>query len=37
MAKQLIPRVTSDMLKNQPDQFCDILNKVIDAINKQSS
>lgn len=34
MAKQLIPRVTPEMLKNQPDQTTDILNRIIDAVNE---
>lgn len=34
--KQLIPRVTPEMLRNQPDQFCEILNDVINAINSQN-
>lgn len=34
MNKQLIPRVTPDMLRNQPDQTTDILNHVIDAVNE---
>ena len=33
MARQIIPRITPDMLKNLPDQACDILNRVIDKIN----
>lgn len=31
---QLIPRITSQQLREQPDQTADILNRVIDAINK---
>lgn len=30
----LIPRVTRQMLRERPDQFCETLNKVIDKINK---
>jgi hypothetical protein len=33
MAKQLIPRITPEMLKNLPDQTCEILNRVIDEVN----
>ena len=33
MAKQLIPRVQPDMIKSQPSQFCEIINRVIDYIN----
>lgn len=33
MEKQRIPRVTPDMIRNQPDQFSDILNRLIDAVN----
>jgi hypothetical protein len=33
MAKQRIPRITPTMLKNQPDQVSEILNRVIDEIN----
>ena len=33
MARQQIPRLTPDMLKNLPDQACNILNRVIDEIN----
>lgn len=31
-----IPRVTTDLLKSRPEQFCAILNRVIDEINKQN-
>ena len=34
MAKTRIPKVTPDMLRNQPDQFTAIINRVIDEINK---
>lgn len=33
MAKQLIPRVQPNMIKEQPSQFCEILNRVIDKLN----
>lgn len=33
MAKQQIPRLTPEMLKKLPDQACNIINRVIDAIN----
>lgn len=33
MEKQRIPRVTPDMIRNQPDQLSDILNRVIDILN----
>lgn len=32
--KQLIPRITPEMLRNQPDQACDTINRAIDAINE---
>jgi hypothetical protein len=35
MAKQLIPRVQPSMIKEQPSQFCEIINRVIDKINEQ--
>lgn len=31
--KQHIQRITPDMLRNQPDQVCSILNQLIEAIN----
>lgn len=34
MATQRIPKVTPIMLREQPDQFCTILNMMIDKINK---
>lgn len=34
MSKQLIPHVTPEMLRELPHQFCDTLNRVIDAINE---
>lgn len=34
MAKQQIPRLTPDMLKRLPDQACNIINRVIDEVNK---
>lgn len=33
MAKQQVPRLTPDMLRNLPDQACNILNRVIDIVN----
>lgn len=33
MAKQLIPRVTPEQLRTQPDQFCEVINRIIDRIN----
>lgn len=33
MAKQRIPKITPDMLKNFPSQTCDILNRVIEEVN----
>lgn len=29
----LIPRISPDMLRNQPDQVSDILNRLIDQVN----
>ncbi len=34
MAKQIIPRVTPTLIREQPDQLANILNRVIDAINE---
>jgi len=34
MARQLIPRVTPEMVKNFPDQFSAIINQLIDAVNE---
>ena len=34
MAKMLIPHITPDMLRHNPDQVTQILNRVIDALNK---
>lgn len=34
MAKTLIPRVTPMMLRDQPDQFSQIINEIIDKLNK---
>lgn len=31
--KQYIQRITPEMLRNQPDQACSIINQLIDAIN----
>lgn len=30
---QLIQRITPAMLRDEPDQACDIINKIIDKIN----
>lgn len=35
MTKQKIPRVTPDMLRNQPDQFTNIINRIIDELNSE--
>lgn len=35
--KQYIQRITPVMLRDQPDQVCQIINQVIDAINAQSN
>ena len=34
MPKQLIPRVQPGMIKSQPSQFCEIINRVIDRLNE---
>ena len=34
MAKQKIPRVTPMMLREQPDQFSEIINRIIDRLNE---
>lgn len=34
---QNIPKVTPVMLRELPNQFCDILNKVIEEINKMNN
>lgn len=34
MARQIIPRIQPNMLKEQPSQVCDILNRVIDKLNE---
>ena len=34
MAKQKIPHITPAMLKYNPDQVSDLLNRIIDAINR---
>lgn len=34
MAKALIPKVTPMMLREQPDQFSQIVNEIIDRLNK---
>lgn len=31
--KQLIPYITPVMLREQPDQACEIINRVIDELN----
>lgn len=33
MTKQKIPRVTPMMLREQPDQFSEVINRVIDIVN----
>lgn len=35
MSKMLIPRVTPDMIRSQPDQFASVLNRLIDWANAQ--
>ena len=35
MAKQRIPKVTPMMLREQPDQTANIINRIIDEINEQ--
>ena len=35
MAKQLIPKVQPGMIKDQPSQFCEIINRMIDKLNEQ--
>ena len=35
MANQRIPRVSPMMLREQPDQFTEIINRIIDEINNQ--
>lgn len=35
MAQQNIPKVTREMLRSQPDQFCVIINKIIDQLNSK--
>lgn len=34
MEKQRIPKVTPMMLREQPDQFSEIINRLIDEVNK---
>lgn len=34
MATQRIPKVTPVMLREQPDQFCAVLNMIIDKLNE---
>lgn len=34
MAKQKIPRVTPTMLREQPDQFSEVINRIIDIVNE---
>lgn len=31
---QLIPRITPQQIREQPDQTADILNRIIDAVNR---
>ena len=33
MARQKIPKVQPDMLRSQPDQFCNVINHIIDVLN----
>lgn len=33
MERQKIPKVTPTMLREQPDQFCQVLNRIIDRLN----
>lgn len=33
MPRQKIPRVTPNMLREQPDQFTEVINRIIDEIN----
>lgn len=35
MTKQRIPRVTPIMLREQPDQFCEVMNRLIDIVNEE--
>lgn len=35
MNKQQIPKVTPMMLREQPDQFSEIINRIIDVLNNQ--
>lgn len=37
MARQKIPKVTPIMLKTQPSQFSEIVNRIIDAVNENIS
>lgn len=30
----LIPRVTSSELRERPDQFCETINRLVDAVNE---
>lgn len=34
MARQQIPKVQPNMIKELPSQFCDIINRVIDKVNE---
>ena len=34
MARQKIPKVQPMMLRQQPDQFCNVINQVIDRLNE---
>lgn len=36
MAKQLIPHIQPSMIKEQPDQTANIINRIIDAVNELS-
>lgn len=34
MARQFIPRVQPSQIREQPDQFCAVINAIIDRINE---
>ena len=33
MSRQLIPRISSEMLRSQPDQTVKIINQIVDELN----
>lgn len=33
MSRQKIAHVTPEVLRQQPDQFCNLINRLIDAVN----